>query len=145
MIKKTILLLLVTSAGMCKPVWSQNKPMQKLTAAIEQLRLAMIHADKSMLEKLTSDQLSYGHSSGAVDNKTDFIDKIVSGRSDFVTIDLLEQTIAISAQTAIVRHILKASTNDNGQPGTVHLRVLQVWQKKGKNWKILARQAVKIT
>jgi hypothetical protein len=45
---------------------------------------------------------------------------------------------------AIVRHKLNATTNDSGKPGEVHLLVLLIFQKDHKEWKLLARQAVKI-
>jgi len=42
-----------------------------------------------------------------------------------------------------VRHTLSGETLDSGKPGTVNLKVLQIWQKQGGAWKLLARQAVK--
>ena len=114
-----------------------------VAAAVEQLRQAMIDADQSKLESLVSDQLSYGHSSGVIDDKKTFVDKIVTGKSDFVSIDLSEQTITVSDKTAIVRHFFKAKTNDGGKPGEVQLRIMLVWQKQKGGWKLLARQAVK--
>jgi Domain of unknown function (DUF4440) len=69
---------------------------------------------------------------------------LVSGASDFVTIDLSEQTIKVTGSTAIVRHVLSATTNDGGKAGTVKIAVLLVWIKEKKEWKLLARQAVKI-
>lgn len=122
---------------------AQSKIEKEVTEAVESLRKAMIAADKNVLENLTSDMLSYGHSSGAVDDKKIFVEKIVSGQSDFVTIDLTEQTISVSDKTAIVRHTLSATTNDGGKPGSVKLKVLLVWQKRKGNWKLLARQAVR--
>ena len=101
-----------------------------VAAAVEQLRQAMIDADQSKLESLVSDQLSYGHSSGVIDDKKTFVDKIVTGKSDFVSIDLSEQTITVSDKTAIVRHLFKAKTNDGGKPGEVQLRIMLVWQKQ---------------
>ncbi len=123
---------------------AQTKNENAVARSVEQLRLAMISADSTKLANLVAEQLSYGHSSGAVDDKKLFIEKIVNGRSDFVHIALSEQSITISGKTAIVRHILKATTNDGGKPGEVNLRVLLVWQKQGRNWKLLARQAVKM-
>lgn len=125
-------------------VSAQSKQEKAVAAATELLRKAMIEADKPVLENSVSDKLSYGHSSGAIDDKTTFVNKIVSDKSDFVSIDLSEQTISISGKTAIVRHILKAKTNDGGKPGEVHLRILLVWQKESGKWKLLARQAVKM-
>lgn len=124
---------------------AQLKQQTAVTNAVEQLRKAMVDADSVMLDKLTSEKLSYGHSSGHLDNKTVFIQKIVSGKSDFVTLEFTEQSISISRNTAVVRHKLNAVTNDNGKPGEVHLSVLLVWQKLHGQWKLLARQAVKLT
>ena len=122
---------------------AQTKEEKQVADAVEQLKTAMINADKNLLEKLADEKLSYGHSGGAVEDKKAFVEKIVSGKSDFVTIDLSDQVISISGKTAIVRHQLKATTNDGGKPGEVSLKVLLVWQKSNGNWKLLARQAVK--
>lgn len=125
---------------------AQSAEEKEVADAVEQLRIAMVKADKAALEKLASAKLSYGHSSGAVDDKKVFVEKIASGASDFVSIDLTEQTISISGKVAIVRHTLKAKTNDAGKgPGEVNLKVLLIWQKHKKGWTLLARQAVKIT
>jgi len=124
---------------------SQTKDEKAVANAVEQLRLAMISADKTALENIAADKLSYGHSSGALDDKKTFVDKIASGASDFVSIDLSEQTISISNKTAIVRHTLKAKTNDGGKPGEVNLKILLVWEKQKGGWKLLARQAIRIS
>jgi len=122
---------------------AQSKNENKVADAVEHLRKAMIDGNKTDLEYLVSDKLSYGHSGGYVDDKKEFVEKLSSGKSDFVTIDLSEQTIRVSGKTAIVRHKLNATTKDGGKPGEVHLLVLLVWQKQHGHWKLLARQAVK--
>jgi ketosteroid isomerase-like protein len=104
----------------------------------------MIDADKTALENIAADDLSYGHSAGKIEDKAEFVRAIVSNESDFVTINLTDQTIKIAGNVAIVRHKLAATTNNNGQPGTAKLSVLLVWQKQKGDWKLLARQAVKI-
>lgn len=123
---------------------AQSKTEKQVAAVVEQLRKAMVNADKTALESLAAEQLSYGHSGGHIDDKKEFVAKLTGGGSDFVTLDLTEQTVSVTGKTAIVRHILTAKTNDNGKPAEVHLRVLLVWQKQGSQWKLLARQAVKI-
>jgi hypothetical protein len=125
-------------------VRAQNKYEAAIANAVEQLRKAMIDADPVTLEKLTLPKLSYGHSGGHIDDKTEFVQKLVSGKSDFVTLEFVEQTISISNNIAIVRHKFNAVTNDSGKPGEVHLAVMLVWQKQRGDWKLLARQAIKI-
>ena len=125
--------------------FGQSKEEKAVADAVEQLRNAMVNGDKATLEKLTEEKLSYGHSSGHIDDKKVFVEKLTNGSSDFVTIDLSEQTISISDKVAVVRHTLHAKTNDGGKPGEVHLKVLLIWQKGKDGWKLLARQAIKIT
>ena len=143
MIKKlSFVLLFIATAALSI---GQTKEEQAVAAAVASLRQAMIDGDSVMLDKLTDDKLSYGHSGGHIQDKAEFIQSFTTGASDFVTIDLTEQTISISGNTAIVRHKLTANTNDKGkQPTTVKLGVLTVWQKQHGQWKLLARQAVHV-
>ena len=124
---------------------AQSKKEKGVADAVEKLRTAMIDGNGPALENMVSDNLTYGHSGGHIDDKKEFVDKLTSGRSDFVTMELTGQTISVSGKTAIVRHDLKAQTNDNGKPGEVHLLVLLVWQKQHGRWILIARQAVKPT
>ena len=142
MIKKLICLVLI--AGIISGTRAQSKEEAAVNAAVENLKKAMIDGDKAGLEKITADKLSYGHSSGRVEDKASFVDNIVTGKSDFVTIELTGQTVSISGDAAIVRHVLSATTNDNGNPGNVKLNIMLVWQKQKGQWKLLARQAVKV-
>lgn len=124
--------------------FAQSKDRKTVGEAVEKLRKAMIDADKTALETIAADSLSYGHSSGKVENKTEFVANIVSGKSDFVTIELSDQTISVAGNHAIVRHTFYATTNDAGKPGSVKLKILLVWIKEKGQWKLLARQAVKL-
>ena len=47
--------------------------------AIDDLTKAMMAADKAKLEALVADQLSYGHSSGKVETKAEFVG-VVAGK-----------------------------------------------------------------
>lgn len=141
--KKCIILcvtLFFANAG-----FSQSKEYERVEAALEKLRLAMISGVREDLEYITDESLSYGHSSGAVENKSEFVEKIASGKSDFLTINNTDQKISITGNVAVIRHQLFATNNDNGKPGEVKLKILLVFKKVGKDWKLLARQAVKST
>ncbi|MBV8121488.1 MAG: hypothetical protein JO081_16300 [Alphaproteobacteria bacterium] len=46
---------------------------EAVSQAVEALRKAVFDKDKAALEKLTAEQLSYGHSSAVVQNKTEMI------------------------------------------------------------------------
>ena len=140
--KKLFFILLLAVSG---TIVAQSKTEQKLIMAINQLHAAMISGSREALSAISSEHLSYGHSGGAVENKEAFIEKIVSGKSDFISINTEQQTIDIIDNVALVRHTLRGETNDNGQPGSLKLKVLLVWKKEKGEWKLLARQAIKLT
>lgn len=140
--KKFLLIALLLVCGMS--LFAQSKSEKQVAEVVQQLRKAMIDPDNATLDKLTLSALSYGHSSGKVDTKQSFIGDLISAKSDFLTIDLSEQTINVTGKIALVRHTLIGATNDGGKAATVKLHVLTVWQKSGGSWKLLARQATKI-
>lgn len=142
-LKCLILLLLVTGSLMAtEPTKKDDK--QAVEQAVEKLKKGIIDADQATLEAITSDQLTYGHSAGLLEDKATFIKALVSKESDFVTIDLTDQTISIVDNTAWVRHKMAGTTNNKNVAGKVNLSVLLVWVKQKGEWKLLARQAVKI-
>lgn len=112
--------------------------------AVEELRIAMIEANQPKLEYLTHTELSYGHANGTIENKEKFIDSIVSGRNDYQSIELSEQTVAEVGDIAIVRHRFRAEVIINGATANADIYVMQIWQQQEGAWKLLARQAFKI-
>ncbi|WP_231425256.1 MULTISPECIES: nuclear transport factor 2 family protein [Pedobacter] len=112
--------------------------------AVTKLTKLMVAPDSLALDKLILNNLSYGHSSGKIETKQQFIHSLVSGSSDFVDINLTDQTVTVQNKTALVRHTLNAKTNDKNIPGNVKLYILLIWSKEKAGWKLLGRQAVKV-
>lgn len=136
--------LLIICLTMAIHVSAQTKDEKEVAAAVEFMKKAMIDGDRAELTQVAADDLSYGHSSGTIQDKAAFVEQIASKKSVFVTIDLTDQTIKVDGNTAIVRHKLAAQTNDGGKPGTVNLGILLIFQKQKGEWKLLARQAYKL-
>jgi len=135
---------LITSLIFTQVLLAQSKEEKAVADAVETLRTAMVDADEAALKEIALDELTYGHSSGNLENKTEFVEALASGRSDFKNMDLTNQTITVVDNTALVRHELKANVVDNGNQASIHLGVLLVWQKQKGDWKLLARQAYKL-
>ena len=126
-----------TSFGM------ETADLAALAEAVESLRKAMLDADKSKLEALVSDQLSYGHSSGKLQDKADFIDVIVKKATIYKSISLTDHKNAVAGNNGIARHVWTSESESDGKVSSAHIGVLQVWVKDS-GWKLLARQAFKI-
>ena len=124
---------------------AQNQDELAVANAVKNLNNAMIDANKSLLEDLTSESLSYGHSSWLIEDRQAFIAAIVEGRSRFTSIDATNQTISVSNNIAIVRHKLSGNIHNKGEtPGHLNLGVLQIWQRDNGKWRLLARQATRL-
>jgi hypothetical protein len=142
--KKSFILILILFAGSVSS-YCQSAQEKDVSAAVEKLMKGIVDADKGLLQDITAEELVYGHSSGKVQNRTEFIEEvIVSKPIDFIKIDLAEQTIKIIGDAAVVRHILSAETTNNGVPGNLRIGNMLVWQKQKGKWKLIARQAYKL-
>jgi hypothetical protein len=128
--------------------WAQTKPISKEETAVansvEAFRKALIDPTESNLKAITSKDLSYGHSSGVLQDQKVFIEKLLNGESDFVTIEFQNQSIQISGDVAIVRHNLTAHTKDSGVEKDIKIGNVLVWQKQKNKWFLIARQAFKL-
>ena len=111
---------------------------------VEALREALLKADKAELERLTADQLSYGHSDGRVQNKAEFIDGVITRKATVKSLNFPDLKIAVAGDAAIARHIYESESETDGKPNNVTIGILSVWQKQDGSWKLLARQGYKL-
>ena len=115
-----------------------------IAESVDALNNALINPENALFEELVMEELSYGHSSGKVQNKEEFIDDLINGSFDFQSISITDQTIDISGQTAIVRHILSAKAANNEIPVEIRIGIFLVYKNENNQWKLLARQAFKL-
>src|SRR5258707_15720436 len=91
-----------------------NEQVNAVTAAVEALRKAMIAGDKPALDQLVADELTYGHSSGRLETKTEFIADLTSGEAGFSSIELSDQTITSVHNIALVRQVFVGANRRHG-------------------------------
>jgi ketosteroid isomerase-like protein len=124
---------------------AQSKPESDVAAAVENFRKGIESSDRKLLESVTSDDVVYGHSSGKVQNKAEFVEEIVSLKPiDYLTVELTDQTIKVSGDVAVVRHVFSSKMMLNGTAGNLKIGNMLVWKKEGGSWKLIARQAYKM-
>src|SRR6516162_5844214 len=71
--------------------------------AVEALRKAILAQDRATLETLAAEQLSYSHSDAHLEDKTKFVDTIMTRKAVFKSLEFPELTVAIVGNNAIVR------------------------------------------
>lgn len=124
--------------------FAQSKDEKSAEAAVSFLVKALESSNKTDLETIASEELSYGHSNGLVEDKKAFVEALTNGSSDFENIKTSNQTIKITGNLALVRHRLDAATLNKGVKGEIHLNILYVFRKEKGEWKLLARQAARV-
>lgn len=139
------LIIIILLAVMSTNGRSQRSETDEVANAVELFRTGVIEADRNLLDKLTAEQLVYAHSGGKVQDKTAFLEEIVGLQpNDYLDIQIADQTISVSNNTAVVRHIYAAVYLSNGEKGNLRIGNMMIWQKQDGNWRLLARQAYKL-
>ena len=123
---------------------------EKEVEALERQRFAaQVSKDYAVLEKAFADDLVYTHSNGKQNNKTEYLQSIRDGKSQYDKIDV--ETLNVRAyndgKTAVVNGtILITLPPKDGQPNLAHLKyvVVQVKDKK-KGWQVVLWQSQKQT
>lgn len=126
------------------PSLAESAEEAAVEKSVEALRKALLEKDKVRLEQLAADQLSYGHSSGKVESKAQFVDGVMTSKTIVKSIAFPELNIAVVGNAAIARHLFEAEMETDGKPTNVKIGALQVWQKQDGSWRLLARQGFKL-
>lgn len=137
-------LVFATACNSTNLAAQNNDEIAKIENTVTQLYKAMVEKNMNILEDLTSEKLSYGHSSGTIENKSEYVDGVLNGAFQFTSITPIDQTISISNNVGVVRHIFKGEGTNNGTPAKVNIGCLLIFQKDKDTWKLLARQAFKL-
>lgn len=142
---KKIILVILSLTLFNTMISAQSKDEKEIIALMETLRKAMMNADKTVLENIASEDLTYGHSSGTLEDKAAFVDAIASRKNEFLKIDFPDLSVKFTKNnTALVRHKIVGDTRNDGKPGTVNIGVLEIFEKQKGQWKMIARQAYKL-
>ena len=112
--------------------------------AVEALRKAVFDKDKAALEKLTAEQLSYGHSSAVVQNKTEMINGVMTRKATMNSLDYPDLKVIMAGNNAIARHRYVSDGELDGKANHIDIGILEVWTKEDGGWKLLARQGYKL-
>jgi len=115
-----------------------------LKNAMQQLDKALLQKDETVLRSVLHTDVSYGHSNGWIQSKSDILNDFTSGK---LTYDKIENNssviITISKKYATVKTNTNAEGVVNGTPFNLKLHIMQFWIKTKKGWQLIARQSAK--
>ena len=116
---------------------------EKLTSTLKEFHQALVKKNTISINQQTDKALSYGHSNGWVETKTDLMKNLETGFMKYKSYKEDSVQVLINGNVANTRFVADIEATRDGVSGNYHLKVLEVWVKKGKRWLLFARQAVK--
>lgn len=123
-----------SSAG--EKVWSR---VGALTQAIFETK------DSAALADLVSDKVTYGHSGGNIENKSQMVHNAITSPTKYKDPIIERVSMSVDRKIAVLRHNFRATgIDDKGVESPLNLGILQVWKKENGKWRLWARQAVRI-
>lgn len=116
-----------------------------LKDAMKKLDKALIEKDEMTLKTVLHNDVSYGHSNGWIQSKTDILNDFTSGKLTYYKIENNSSAIVnISKKYATVKTNTNAEGVVNGTAFKLTLHVMQFWVKTKKGWQLIARQSAKL-
>lgn len=143
LVVSSALALAAAAAATSTSAMAASTDQEAVGNAMNRLDAAIIARDVKTLKMLTLDNLTYGHSSGLVQDKATFLDKIATGPTHNTRIDLSNVSTAVTGDVAIVRNHYSGTVESGGKQSDVDFDVLMTWKKQHGAWKLLARQGYK--
>jgi hypothetical protein len=116
---------------------------EKLTTTLKEFHQALVTKNTISINQQTDKVLSYGHSNGWVETKSDMIKNLETGYINYHSYKEDSLLLMINGNAANARFVADINVTLNGNTGNYHLKVLEVWVRDGKRWLLFARQAVK--
>jgi hypothetical protein len=98
----------------------------------------MQDADLTTLTEVCAEELSYAHSSGVRDTRSEYLEKLRSGYYVYRRIDHPVERVEILGDTAIVVGRMTADVEVQGRLKTIDNLALAVWTRASGTWRLLA-------
>ena len=129
-----LLATLVTVAAV-KPAGAADEKQAVLDAQDRRWK-ATVDADVDTLDRMTTDDMTYTHSSARVDTKATFLDSLRSGRVDYQSIVPEERSVRLYGDAAVVAGIAHVLVRAEGKDIDVRLRFTELYVKQGGQWRM---------
>jgi hypothetical protein len=105
---------------------------------------ALMVKDEAVLKDVLHKNISFGHSNGWIQSKTDILGDFKSGKLTYNKIENTKTSIvSIIDKWATATTATNAEGVVNGNAFKLTLHVMQVWMKTKKGWQLFARQSAK--
>jgi ketosteroid isomerase-like protein len=104
---------------------------------------AMIDADIDTLERYLADDLTYSHTTGWTETKSEFLSTVESQAIDYVSVTPRDIEVRIYGDIAVITGLSRMQGAVGNRSVSFTIRFLDVSRRVGDSWQLVAWQSVK--
>jgi ketosteroid isomerase-like protein len=119
-------------------------PEEEIRGAEKAWAAAVKGRDLAALDKIFTPGLIYGHATGAIQNKQQYMDRLRSGAQRYEGITQEQIKIVLYGDSAVAHSIMRMSGVNDAGPFNDHVMMVHLWVKQGGAWKLAAHQTTKV-
>jgi len=131
----------------CQIATAQHKTTDRLRKQVLETQSArfsaMMDTDVEKLQSLLADDLSYTHTTGWTETKSEYLETIKSGRIDYLSFDPREVDVRIYGRLAVLTGFVDVKLIYKMKEAEFTIRFLEVQREVNGNWVLVAWQSVK--
>jgi ketosteroid isomerase-like protein len=105
---------------------------------------AMVNADLESLEDLLAEDLTYTHTTGWIETKSEFLSTVESGRIDYVAVTPREVNVRIYGDIAVLTGLSRMQGKVGDRAVDFTIRFTDVSRRIGNSWQLVAWQSAKL-
>lgn len=105
---------------------------------------AILARDAKALNTLLADDLVYAHSTGIIDTKASYIEKIKSGRQVYQTLTQRNPTVRLYGNSAVTHSWARVTGVNQDGKFDDKIMLLHVWVKQDGKWSLAGHQTTRV-
>jgi ketosteroid isomerase-like protein len=117
-------------------------PTQAVREAAEGWHTAAVKQDAATLNRLLADDLTYIHSGGKLENKSEYMSGVLKGPSHYESFTYSDVKIKLYGNTAVLTGFTDVKAVNRP---VYRVRTLHVYVNNGGQWQLLAHESTRIS
>ena len=117
---------------------------QELLRCQQRRLAAMVAVDLATLDELLAEDMTYTHSSGTLESKTQHLDALRSGRLNYESLTADDVRVRIYGDVGIVTGTSTIGVASGGQSRILRVRFTDVYHRANGRWQMVAWQSTRL-
>jgi ketosteroid isomerase-like protein len=105
---------------------------------------AVVAKDFAALDRMLMPDLIYAHSTGVIDDKAKYLEKMRAGKQNYAGIDQTSITVRMHGNAAVAHSQIRMHGDNTDGPFDDRLMAMHLWVKSNGKWQLAAHQTTKL-